>query len=303
MSPARFRWGILFITVGVLLLLNNVGELDWWVWTDILSLWPLILIAIGLEKIFTKSKVEFLAYLPILGLAAVVFWVAFEGYSGGDSFISRKGGAYRYTVAMESDINYIQAKMDFGDVDVTLNNTGTRLFRARSDGWRMEPEVTFDRNGDIGKLEVTATRRRLPNWIRIDKWGERGDWNLYLTDRIPISLECTGDESDMTLDCRDIMLENLFVDSDAGDIRIQIGSLEDSVKVKLEGDRADYRLSVPAGCGLKIIGAGDELTGYFDREGLTETDGNFQSIGYETLSPKIELDLSGGLTQFALEFN
>jgi hypothetical protein len=302
MSPARFRWGILFITVGVLLLLNNIGELDWWVWTDILSLWPLILIAIGLEKIFTKSRTEFIAYLPILGLAAAVFWVAFDGFDSDNDYLTHRGSTYRYTIEMESDVDKIEAKFDFEDNDATLNNTGTRLFRARAGAWRTVPKVEFDEQNGVGKLEVSTQKKRLPNWIRIDKWGRENDWDLYLSDQIPVSLECSGDKSDMSLDCRDILLEDLRVESEEGDIRIKLGSLQDIVKVKLEGSGADYRVSVPSGCGLRVTGTGEELNRFFNRKGLIEMEGYYQNEGYDSLAPKIELDLSRDLTQFSLDY-
>jgi hypothetical protein len=302
MSPARFRWGILLITIGVLLLLNNIGELDWWVWNDIFSLWPLILIAIGLEKIFTKSKVEFIAYLPILGLAAVVFWVAFDGYDYDNEYMTRRGSTYRYTIDMESDIEKIEAKFSFDDIDASLDHTGTRLFRARAASGRIIPEVEFDRQGNIGDLEVSTQRKRIPDLIRIDRWGRDDDWDLYLSDQIPVSLKCYGDASDMDLDCRELLLKDLYVQSDRGDIRIKLGSLNDLVKVKLDGPGADFRLSVPKGCGLKVIGSGQAINSLFEGEGLIETEGGYQSIGYDTLSPKIEMDLSRNLAQFALDY-
>lgn len=302
MSPAKFRWGILFILVGVLLLLNNIGELDWWVWTDILSLWPLILIAIGLEKIFTNSKVEFISYLPILALSAAVLWVAFDGFDDDDSNLTRRGGSYRYTIDMESDIERIQAKFDLDNIDVSLNNTTSRLFRVRSEAWRMVPKVDFEERSGMAELEVTTQRRRLPSWIRIDKWGRDDDWDLYLNDQVPISLECFGDESDMTLDCRDLYLEDLIVESEQGDIRIKLGSLADIVKVQLEGSEADFRISVPTGCGLKISGAGRELNRLMDRLELLESEGYYSSDGYDTLAPKIELELKSDITQISLSY-
>lgn len=302
MSPARFRWGILFILVGVILLLNNIGELDWWVWSDILSLWPLILIAIGLEKIFSKSKAEVIAYLPILGLAAVVLWVAFDGLDDDDRYRTRSGRGYRYIVDMESDIEKVEAKFDLGDIDASLSSTGTRLFRARSSDWKWVPEVEFDRSGNVGQLEVSAERKRISNWMRIDKWGDRDDWDLYLTNRIPVSMECIGDESDMILDCRALLLEDLMVDSEQGDIRIKLGELREIVKVMLKGEEADFRISVPAGIGVRVAGAGEDLSRYFEREGLVESGGVFTTEGYDTLKTKIEFDLSGDITQFALDY-
>ena len=301
MSPAKFRWGILFILVGVLLLLNNIGQLDWWVWSEILSLWPLILIAIGLEKIFTPSKGEFIAYLPILGLAAVVLWVAFSGNFGDDDNLIRRGSTYRYTLDMEADIERVEAKFDLGDIDATLSSTGTRLFRARTDVWRRIPKVDFDENGGVAKLDLSSQTKRIPNWIKIDKWGRDGEWDLFLNDGVPISLQCNGDKSDMTLDCRNLLLEDLAVISTDGDIRINIGKLKETVNVKLEGAGADYRLSVPNNCGLKISGDDNQLARILEKLELVESGGFYATAGYDTLMPRIEIDLADDVTQFTID--
>jgi hypothetical protein len=302
MNPARFRWGILFILVGVILLLNNIGELEWWVWADIASLWPLILIAIGLEKIFTKSRAEIIAYLPVLALSAAVLWVAFEGFDDGDSYQTRRGSSYRYSIDMESEVERIKATFNLDDIDISLKNTGHRLFRARSDGWRRVPKVEFDEIGGVAELELSSKRSRLPNWIRIDRWNRSGDWDLYLSDQVPIKLDCYGDESDMTLDCRGLLLEELYVESEQGDIRIKLGSLNELVKVKLEGPEADFRVSLPEGCGVKISGTVKGMDRLSKRVGLIESGEYFMSEGYDTLTTKIELDLSSELSQFALDY-
>jgi hypothetical protein len=289
--------------VGVILLLNNLGELDWWVWADILSLWPLILIAIGIEKIFSKSKAEFIAYLPILALAGVVIWVAVEGFDGDDSYLTRRGSTYRYTVDIEPGVERIQAKFNLDDVDVSLNNTGNRLFRARSDGWRRVPKVEFDEIGGVAELEISPRRNRMPNWIRIDNWGRSGDWDLYLSDQVPVSLECYGDESDMNLDCRDLLLEKLYVNSEQGDIRIRLGDLKGLIEVKLEGTEADYRISIPDGSNIRISEVGDKLGRFFERKGLVEDGVFYKSAEYDSLAPRIELILPKDLTQFSLDYH
>jgi hypothetical protein len=57
-------WPAILITVGVVILLKNIGVLTGDVWTTILHLWPLLLIALGVESLFRG-----------LGLATPVFWI------------------------------------------------------------------------------------------------------------------------------------------------------------------------------------------------------------------------------------
>jgi len=302
MSPARFRWGVLFILVGGLLLLNNMDVLEWWVWADILSLWPLILIAIGVEKIFTRTRAEVFAYLAPVALAAVVVWVAFDGFTVGDYRLTKRGSDYRYIIDMDSDAERIQAAFDLDDTDIDLKSTGTRLFQARSRGWKSVPGVDYELDDGVAELDVSPRIGRLPGWIKIDNWRRSGDWDVRLSDKLPIRISCYGDRADMTLDCRNLQVEDLLVDSRRGDVRIMIGLLVDDVKVRLEGENADFRLTVPEAGGVRVSGADDRLTNFFERNGLGETDGVFQTEGYDTLSPQIELDLSREITRFSLDF-
>ena len=78
MTPSKLRWGLLFIVVGIMLLLCNTGHLDWDFWYEILMWWPILLIAIGLEKIFLKTKLEFISYLSPLLLVAAMIYVAVD---------------------------------------------------------------------------------------------------------------------------------------------------------------------------------------------------------------------------------
>jgi len=301
MNPARFRWGVLFILVGGLLLLNNMDKLDWWVWADILSLWPLILIAIGVEKIFNRTRLQIIAYLAPVALAAVVIWVAADGFSSDDK-LTYQGSSYRYTLEPDPLVNRIRATFDLGDIDLNLGSTGGKLLRVRADQWRRVPDVSSDiRNGeaDIG---LSPKRGRLAGWMRVDRWGRADEWDAYLLDKVPVNLTCRGDESDMVLDCRGLKLEQLAVVSERGDVRIQVGNAVDKVALKLEGDNADFRVMVPRDCGLRVTGAGAGLTNLFDRIGLAPSGAAFASGGYDTLAPKIELELSPEITQFSLDY-
>ncbi len=54
MSLTRFLKGSLIILIGVILLLNNLEVLEWSIWYNILKLWPLLLISLGISLIFRK---------------------------------------------------------------------------------------------------------------------------------------------------------------------------------------------------------------------------------------------------------
>jgi len=49
MDVRRFFSGLNVIAIGLILLANTLGYLSWSVWWNILSMWPLLLVAAGLD--------------------------------------------------------------------------------------------------------------------------------------------------------------------------------------------------------------------------------------------------------------
>ena len=73
MSLTRFLKGLVIILVGAILLLNNLNILEWAVWPNILKLWPLLLISVGISLIFRKR----LSWLgPLVILLGIVFGIS-----------------------------------------------------------------------------------------------------------------------------------------------------------------------------------------------------------------------------------
>lgn len=80
MSIARFFKGLVIILVGIILLLNNLSILEWSVWFNLLKLWPLLLISLGISFIF-RTRLSWLG--PLLLLLGVIFGIG-ASYMGLD---------------------------------------------------------------------------------------------------------------------------------------------------------------------------------------------------------------------------
>ena len=71
-------WGIILVLLGVILLLQTFNVLPWGLWGSLWRLWPLLLIAIGLNIILSRVNVWLAGgvviaiWILLMALAAVI---------------------------------------------------------------------------------------------------------------------------------------------------------------------------------------------------------------------------------------
>lgn len=70
---------LLLIAAGVILLLNKLEHLPWTVWDLLGKLWPILLIALGLDILFGRSALRWALGIALAVLVAVAVLVALRG--------------------------------------------------------------------------------------------------------------------------------------------------------------------------------------------------------------------------------
>ena len=71
---------VLLILIGVILLLNVFGVLDWSIWWSLLRLWPVLLIAAGLELLLGRWKWgSLLATILVVAVVVAALWLTSAG--------------------------------------------------------------------------------------------------------------------------------------------------------------------------------------------------------------------------------
>ena len=70
----------ILVALGVVLLLNNLGYLGWGVWETLVRLWPLLLIAIGLDLMIGRRTILGSALVALLVLAALGMAILWTGF-------------------------------------------------------------------------------------------------------------------------------------------------------------------------------------------------------------------------------
>jgi len=287
------------IQLGILLLLRNLGILNDNFWEELLVYFPVALIAVGVEKIFTKSRLQFIAYLTSVALFFGGFVIAFSSSLSGieENFFSQT----TYQENFEPSVKKIKAVIKLDGTDLTIRDSGSDLIYGRFDKFTRKPEIKYTTNDDIANIDLTSKPRNYLGGIIKFDMGKSQDWYLRFSDKAPLDLECYGKESNMHLNMSTSPLEKLKLDVNDANIYLKLGKIEPNVKVNIYGEDSKLKLRVPKDIGLKIYGT--NYRSYLLRIGMEETSDNaFVNKGFDTLKTKVEVNLHNQLESFSIDY-
>jgi len=297
MTPARFRWGVLLVTIGLLLLLRNVGVFNDDIWVALLVYSPLVLIAIGIEKIFTRTRVQFISYLTsaflLFGGLAIAFYAG-AGMEG--SFFTESS----HTIKFDPAVKTLNARLDLDQTNLTIRDSGPDLVHAEFSRFTRKAVIIDKYEGDRATVEFKS--RPLSFFggaLKIDT-DEDMDWRLEFNDNLPLDLDVNGRNSDIHLNLSTTPLRRLALNTDDAKIYLKIGELEPLVRVVIGGEDSHLKLRVPQSVGLRIHGA--DYRTYLNRLGLIGEDDVFETDGYDSSATQIDVDLDERLSDFSIDY-
>ncbi len=291
MTPARLRWGLILISLGVLIILCNAGHLDWDYWYELGTWWPVLLIAIGIEKIFLNSKLRIISYLSPLLLIGTMTVVAFN-YTGTDFRSDSFFDSSRWSWESSQKVERMVVGITHNRHDLLVNPTSSVLASGRFGMFSRKPRVDNDIVDGVAKLEL-FTRSRSNRRVVIAGRDVGRDWRVRLSNDIPMELTCKGDRSDVDLNLHSMKIEKLFVTNDDGDISVKIGKSSPICVIEIEGDECDFRFRYPKIAGVKVDAS--EYDSFLDELGFTKTDDFYFSPNYDSSTVKIDLKIADNL--------
>lgn len=297
MTPSRLRWGLLLLAIGVMLLLNNLGALDWSYWGELIMWWPLILIAIGLEKIFQKSKWSAIAYLSPLILIVAMVAVAVETGSEGED----KGffSTYRWEQPIDPETNLLDITVEHGGADIFMNRATADLIMARFDRFSRKPEIKFEKVDGVGRIEIKRRFGR-DGVIVIDGHRYGRDWTMSFPENVPIRMNTRGEDADISLNFQGNHLEYLKIDNDDGEIYLKVGSQHPKVDLEISGDDSRFNLRIPREAGLTVDG--EEYASYLKAMDLADEGGLYRSAGFDSAAVQVHLKLGRNLSHLSIDY-
>jgi len=299
MSPARFRWGIILILIGLLIFFRNIHVLHDDFWANLIMFFPILLIAIGIEKIFSKTKLQLISYLSSVAILAGGLAVAFAG-----NYSERAGGFFsesQVTKMHDENVKRIVAEVDVDKTALTIRDSGDDIINATFDRFTRKPDVKYEIVGDNAEIKLAFHDNDLLGGIvRIETDNQQDDWMVSFSNSIPLNFVCKGDQADVHLNLATTPLENLVLDMHDSFIYLKLGDLIPSVHVKISGEDSKLKLRIPENVGVRIIGEGYDS--YFEKVGMHQSNGWYVRDGNDTLESQVEINMDAKLNSFSIDY-
>jgi hypothetical protein len=288
-------WPLILISVGAVFLLSNLGIISWDVWDTLWRMWPILLVAIGIDLIFGRKSGIFsaIAAVVILGLFAGAFWlfgVAGDAWSGEQvsrSILQQAEGA------------------EFAEIDISMN-VGELYIEALSDNANLlidgeiqvsEYETVTDKLRMVGDTATYTLRTQgqqyHPGWIFSDRGDSSKHWDLAINPNLPLELRVDSGVGRTELDLTGMTLEYLEIDSGVGEVVVTLPE-DGEYEVRVSGGVGRLEIRIPSDLAARITmdtGLGDTtiLGDFYQRNGT------YYSEGYSNAREHVEINLDGGV--------
>ena len=252
---------LLLLILGTIFLLNNLGYLPWSMWTDVFKFWPILLIVIGLETLFTKNGSPRLLVAAIILIIVLPFVLQGQNLPFNLNFFQGAGGTS--TLALEKKLGTLigsKVNLDLKSGDLKINSsekTSTLLVKGNLGYSKLgkTPSVNFDPKDGIAGLDITAGGSNLPVDLALS------NWDLAFSQVVPLQIVVKSSSGNVNLDVQNLEIEKLNLDlgktntvlvfGRLGSPKVEISASEGQVVITAHGEKAT-KISLPEGSQVEI---------------------------------------------------
>ena len=280
---------VILIGLGIVFLLNNLGVLSWSVWEVIFRLWPVLLVAAGLDLLLGRRSIwgSLLALVLTVAIVAGVLWLFGSGIIRGREAAAEEvaqalGGATQARVIIAPAVGSLRveslAESDNLIAGVIHPVSGENVNR----DFTVEDETatfTLQSAGSFG-----------PFTPFFGSWGGEPGWDLGLNGEVPLELEVSMGVGESDLDLEELQVSDLTVSMGVGQTTVVLPAVG-RFQAKIDGAIGQTVVVIPRGMEARVqVDTG--LAGSRLPAGYRQQDDVYTSPGYASAEDRVDLEVS-----------
>jgi N-terminal domain of toast_rack, DUF2154/Domain of unknown function (DUF5668)/Cell wall-active antibiotics response 4TMS YvqF len=304
--PRSFVGPVILICLGVFfLLLNLYPEFDPWPW--LFRYWPLILIAIGLGKIWDSYYAHQhperatapwftgtgLAWVILLLLFVLVLWHGRLWHDGrgwrlGNEMHETQSVDQRGAKLVTFDLEFPAGRLDVSGGSGKLLDADFRYDRSSE-----RPNVDYSVSGGNGHLTVSSRHEHV-------HWGpDDNDWDLKLGGDEALDMNVNIGAGEGYLRLGGLEVEHLKINMGAGRLDLDLtGPRKANLDATIEGGVGSAIIRLPKDVGVRVEASGG--IGSVSTDGLRREGGAYQNDAYGKTPTNIDMTVHGGIGEINL---
>ncbi len=295
MNEKRHRPGVLgpliLISIGVLLLLNQMGMLPGDFWWSLWRYWPVILILAGIEVLFGASGSRWLYLLGVLLAIAVLGGLIGYAILRGDSTAGVRPSADTETVSQalqDADRALVNLRMGAGEIRLGVIENSPNLAEGRVDYSKRSSKVVERFDLRSGRAEWTlSSGQGSSSMLAGEDLNER--WDLKLSSRVPLEVDIEMGAGKVAANLKDVKASNVDIDLAVGDVTVTLPASAGTARLTVKMAVGEITIIAPAGVGLRVRPS--KLLGSFEVSGLSmsQSGSYWVTDNYATAANKVDL--------------
>jgi hypothetical protein len=301
---------LVLIVLGLLILAANFYP-NFDLWEIFARYWPLILIFIGVGRIWDtywarshhdqgNSGVSGTAVglIALLAVFAILIWHGRRWGGGGWKSGWHDGplGEVHDTQAIElQGAKSVSTNLEMPAGRLTIEGGSSRLLDAdfRYDPGAGKPEVNYTVSGDHGQLTLTQ------NQNRVHFGRSLNDWNLRFGGVVPLDMNLEMGAGQSNLRLSDIPMNRLKIEMGAGELNLDLtGDRKNDLDADIHGGAGRAMIRLPKNVGVRVHATGG--IGSVNARGLHREGDEYENDAYGKTPTTIGMNIEGGVGEIDL---
>ena len=287
-----FVWPLILISAGVIFLLNNMGRLSWDIWDTLWRMWPVLLIAIGLDILFGRRS-------AIGALIALVLIVALIG--GAVWFAVTQVPLLAGQTLTTNQIAQPLGDATSADVQISFSVGSLRIGALKDSGNLIEgilgtgpgETITSDYRVDGNVAHYQLKSQGVP-FMPFGRRKYDQSWNLDLSSSVPMTLRVSTGVGEASLDLSSLQVTDLDVNSGVGQTQVKLPA-RGQLRAKVSGGIGQVVVTIPEGMAARIHGSAGLGGLTVSSRFISQGGGQYASANYATAQDRVDLNISGGI--------
>jgi hypothetical protein len=279
---------LILIGLGVAFLLSNLGLLSVDVWEALLRLWPILLIAVGLDILFGRRSLLGSLLVTVATVALIVggLWWFGQGPGGTPLASETISESLRGATRAEVELSVGVGTLELGAMDEAQGLIAGAVRTA-------EPGRVLRDFALRGDTAVLRLRERDMGGLMRAPWSRDSRWDLRLNPNVPTKLTINTGVGAARLSLGDLAISELRISAGVGQTIITLPR-RGAVHARIDGGVGQTTVTIPNDVAVRIVvtkGLGAITT----PQGLDQAGRSYTTPGYATAANRVDLAINGGV--------